>query len=50
MGCKNDAIAFQWYPMITEENNEKLALLDLPSEILEKILLKFSSYHFEFFY
>jgi hypothetical protein len=40
---KNDAIAFDWYPSIIEEKNEQCALLDLPSEILEKILLKLDS-------
>jgi len=40
---KNDAIAFEWYPKIIEENNEQIGLLDLPLEILEKILLKLDS-------
>jgi hypothetical protein len=39
----NDAIAFEWYPEIIEEHNEKLDLLDLPSEILSNILLKLDS-------
>jgi hypothetical protein len=40
---KNDAIAFEWYPNIIEENNQRSDLLNLPSEILEKILLKLDS-------
>jgi hypothetical protein len=41
---KNDAIAFEWYPkMIIKENNQQISLLDFPSEILEKILLKLDS-------
>ncbi len=40
---KNDAIAFEWYPNIIEENHQQSYLLDLPSEILEKILLKLDS-------
>jgi hypothetical protein len=39
----NDAIAFEWYPKILEENTQQLSLLDFPSEILEKILLKLDS-------
>jgi len=39
----NDAIAFEWYPELIEEHNEKLDLLDLPSEILSNILLKLDS-------
>jgi hypothetical protein len=40
---KNDAIAFEWYPILTEEINQKSQLLDLPSEILEKILYQLDS-------
>jgi hypothetical protein len=40
---RNDAIAFEWYPTINEGHNENFSLLDLPSEILEKILLKLDS-------
>ena len=40
---KNDAIAFEWNPTIIEGSNEKLGLLDLPSEILANILLKLDS-------
>ncbi|CAF3746717.1 unnamed protein product [Rotaria sordida] len=39
----NDAIAFDWYPTIIEDYNEKLDLLSLPSEILTNILLKLDS-------
>jgi hypothetical protein len=40
---RNDAIAFEWYPLITEEINEKSGLLDLPSELLERILFQLDS-------
>lgn len=40
---KNDAIAFESYPTIAEATNENSSFLDLPSEILEKILLKLDS-------
>jgi len=39
----NDAIAFQWYPISSEQFNQQCPLLDLPSEILEKILLQLDS-------
>ncbi|CAF3097756.1 unnamed protein product [Rotaria sp. Silwood2] len=39
----NDAIAFDWYPTINEDYNDKLDLLNLPSEILTNILLKLDS-------
>ncbi len=40
---RNDAIAFEWYPSMAEEANECSPLLDLPSEILEKILRQLDS-------
>ncbi|CAF1482243.1 unnamed protein product [Adineta steineri] len=39
----NDAVAFEWYPTITVDPNKIFSLLDLPSEILEKILLELDS-------
>jgi hypothetical protein len=40
---RNDAIAFQWYPIINEEHNEKSGLTDLPSEILTNIFRRLDS-------
>jgi hypothetical protein len=39
----NDAIAFQWYPTETHECNASRQLLDLPTEVLIKILLRLDS-------
>ena len=40
---KNDAIAFELHSNIPEDNNQRWTLLDLPAEILQKILLKLDS-------
>lgn len=40
---RNDAIAFEWYPNIIEKTNEQSYLLDLPSELIEKILFQLDS-------
>ena len=40
---KNDAIAFEWYPVITNHCHDNLSLLHFPTEILENILQKLDS-------
>ncbi|UJR21889.1 hypothetical protein I4U23_024961 [Adineta vaga] len=39
----NDAISFNWYPMIEKAENYTLNLLDFPIELLEKILSNLDS-------
>ena len=40
---RNDAIAFELHPDIIEENNQQSTLLDLPPELLQKILFNLDS-------